>query len=113
MKLFIAALTLVFFTFLNWNCTKIDTTNIGSGLIPAIDNVYTFDTTLSVIANNFDSASKDCVKLYPTDDRPLGYIANDPYFGTTRANIYVEFKPASFPFNFLPQVNTSPQTSWQ
>ena len=100
MKLFLAALTLVFFSLLTWNCTKIDTTTIGNSLIPAVDNVSTFDTTISVIANNYDSSGKDCIKLYPTDDRPMGFISNDPLFGNTNANIYVEFKPPYFPYSF-------------
>ena len=100
MRSLIAAIVVALISLISWKCTKIDTTTIGNGLIPAVDNVSTFDTTVSVIANNYDSASKDCVKLFPTDERPLGYISNDPFFGTTRANIYAEFKPSSFPFSF-------------
>jgi len=35
------------------NCTKIKGTDIGLGLLPAIDNIVTFDTTFEVVANTF------------------------------------------------------------
>lgn len=102
-KLSLAFTAVLFFSFLNWHCTKIDTTSIGSGLIPGVDNVNTFDTTLSVIANNFDSTlqGKNCTVIYPTDDHVLGTITNDPLFGTTKATLYTELKPSGFPF-YLP-----------
>ena len=99
-RLIIALSAVTLLSLLNLNCTKIDTTTIGSGLIPAVDNVNTFDTTISILANNYDSFRVDCAKIYPTDERPLGYISDDPYFGTTTANIYTEFKPSFFPFKF-------------
>lgn len=100
-KLPLAFTGLLFFSFLSWNCTKIDTTTLGGNLIPAIDNVNTFDTLINVVANNIDSVpfGKECTIVYPTDDHVLGYIGNDPYFGTTKATIYTELKPA-FPFSF-------------
>ncbi len=102
-KLLLAFTALIIFSFFNWQCTKIDTTILGGGLIPAVDNVNTFDTIINVVANNFDSIpfGKGCVTIYPTDDHALGYINNDPYFGTTKATIYTELKPPSFPF-YLP-----------
>ena len=101
-KLPLAFTALIFFSFLSWQCTKIDTTNLGSGLIPVVDNVNTFDTIINVVANNFDSIpfGKGCVTIYPTDDHVLGYIGNDPYFGTTKATIYTELKPPRYPFYF-------------
>lgn len=101
-KLPLAFTGFIFFSLLSWHCTKIDTTNLGSGLIPAVDNVNTFDTIISVVANNIDSLpfGKGCAIIYPTDDHALGYISNDPYFGTTKATIYTELKPATFPFAF-------------
>lgn len=79
-------------------CTKIDTTNLGQDLIPAVDNVHTFETTLDVIANNFDN--DPCVPVSRNDLHALGIISNDPYFGKTDARIYLELKPASYPFSF-------------
>lgn len=105
MKLFVAAIGMALFSLFNWHCTKIDSTTIGSNLIPAVDNVSTFDTTINVITNNVDSNSIDCTNIYPTDDRPLGYISNDPYFGITNAIMYAEFKPLTFPFAFHPSLS--------
>ena len=81
----------------SFGCTKIDTTNLGQDLIPVIDNIHTFDTTFSVIANNFDD--NECDTVQRDDLQVLGLIVNDPYFGKTDARIYVEFKP-SFPYKF-------------
>lgn len=79
-------------------CTKIDTTTLGQSLIPGVDNIHTFDTTFAVIANNFDD--DECDTARRSDLQVLGLIENDPYFGKTNAKIYVEFKPASFPYTF-------------
>ena len=87
----------LFLFFLNWSCTKIDTTELGQGLIPVVDNINTFDTTIDVIANNFDSVYSECDSILSTDLHALGIIDNDPYFGKTSANIYIEFKPQTFP----------------
>jgi hypothetical protein len=91
---------LLFVIFFNWSCTKIDTTNLGQNLIPVVDNIHTFDTTLSVIANNFDSVQKDCAKVYPDGLFALGYIKSDPYFGTTQGTIFTTLEPPYFPFSF-------------
>jgi hypothetical protein len=79
-------------------CTKIDTTTLGQGLIPAVDNIHTFDTTYKIIGINYDSTQCDTINR--TGLQALGIIANDPLFGSTNANIYFEFKPQNFPFNF-------------
>lgn len=81
-----------------FGCTKIDATSIGNHLIPAVDNIHTFDTTFSIIANNFDEI--ECDSNHRGNLQALGLISNDPLFGGTNAKIYVEFKPSSFPFNF-------------
>ena len=86
---------LLAFTF---GCTKINTTSLGQNLIPAIDNIHTFDTTYQVIAVNYDSTQ--CDTIHRTGLQALGIIANDPLFGSTSANVYFEFKPKSYPFNF-------------
>ncbi|MEO6681231.1 MAG: DUF4270 family protein [Ginsengibacter sp.] len=78
------------------SCTKIDTTKLGADLLPAVDNIHTFDTTVNVIANNFDNLPS-CDTLNRTDLNALGIISDDPYFGKTKADIYVEFKPSFFP----------------
>lgn len=80
------------------SCTKIESTDIGAGLIPPVDNINTFDTTLDVTSFNlFDSDS-----TYPlrADNLVLGRISNDPLFGKTTAIVNVQPKPGYFPFRF-------------
>ncbi len=93
---FTGILILFFFVY---GCTKIDTTKLGQGLIPVVDNIHTFDTTYNVIATNYDDPSI-CDSVYRTDLHALGIISNDPLFGKTSASIYLELKPNVYPFTF-------------
>lgn len=81
-------------------CTKIESTTIGSGLIPAIDGVNTLDTTLEVITDNFLSYNSDSVMVDKGDDHVIGVINNDPLFGKTTAETYFELKPTSYKYSF-------------
>lgn len=92
---FTGILILLSFAF---GCTKIDTTSLGQSLIPVVDNINTFDTTFSVIANNFDDT--ECDTIHRDNLQTLGIISNDPLFGKTNAKIYVELKPQYFPYSF-------------
>lgn len=94
--LFIALTAVVFFSFLNWNCTKLDTTKIGSDLLPAVDNVNTFDTILTV--NSTQGLFLDSTYIGKTDDYALGSITFDPLFGLTTANAFMQLKPPFFPY---------------
>ncbi|GAC1395091.1 MAG: hypothetical protein NVSMB63_14860 [Sediminibacterium sp.] len=78
-------------------CTRITSTDIGTGLIPPIDGVNTKDTLLDVITNNFDDA--DTARIYRSDNHVLGAITKDPLFGTTTAAMFFELHPDSYPFN--------------
>lgn len=78
------------------NCTKIDTTKVGAGLIPGVDNIHTFDTTFSVVANNFDAVTS-CDSISSRDLLASGIITDDPLFGRTRAEMYFELKPSNYP----------------
>ena len=78
-------------------CTKISETEIGTGLIPAIDGIITKDTNITIYAKNWTDV--DTVRPSLSDDHALGYI-NDPLFGTTTAAINVQMQPTSFPFSF-------------
>ncbi len=73
-------------------CKKInESTELGYDLIPPIDGVNTFDTSLSIISDNFlfnDSTETDFA-----DDLAIGTITNDPEFGTTRADAYITLRP--------------------
>ena len=80
-------------------CTKLDTTDIGSDLLPAVDNVNTFDTIISINTSQ-GVFSSDSTKVVNTDDHVVGKITNDPLFGTTDAGIYVQFKPTFFPYYY-------------
>lgn len=96
-KLCCIAVAILFFIS---GCTKIETTDIGSGLIPPIDGVTTLDTTLEVITDNFLDPTNDSLKVYKSDDHVIGVINNDPLFGKTTAQTYFELKPTSYKFSF-------------
>lgn len=91
-KLFIA-FSLIFA--LLYSCTKIVTTDIGSGLLPPADDVTTKDTEIEISTMNmrFDS-----VAVGISDDHVLGYV-NDPIFGKTTASINFQVAPPSTPFS--------------
>lgn len=80
-----AVLSVLFLTFF-FSCTKInEATELGDGLIPAVDNVNTFDTTITLDAayRMFNDTSRHFV----TENMALGRI-NDPVFGTANADMY-------------------------
>ncbi|MFN2457218.1 MAG: DUF4270 domain-containing protein [Chitinophagaceae bacterium] len=100
-----ALCSIVFFIFsfvVFSSCTKInESTELGSDLIPPIDNVNTFDTTLTVETyNEVFSQLTDSSRSRKTDEQFLGYISNDPLFGKTTASMFLELKPASFKYSF-------------
>ena len=81
-----------------WNCTKLDTTDIGSDLLPVVDNVNTFADTLLI--NTTQGLFNDSTTIGKYDDYAVGRISNDPLFGTTTANIYMQLKPPFYPYYF-------------
>ncbi|RYF96631.1 MAG: outer membrane beta-barrel domain-containing protein [Chitinophagaceae bacterium] len=54
------------------SCSRIDTTDIGNGLIPVVDNVNTFDTTYDVITDNF--LFNDSSRIFDNEDHALGFF---------------------------------------
>lgn len=89
--------------FLFSTCRKInDYTEVGGGLIPPIDNINTFDTSISVQAyNDIFTSLTDSQRIAKTDEYFLGLINNDPVFGTTDARIFLQLKPGvygSYPY---------------
>jgi len=80
-------------------CSKLDTTDIGSDLLPAVDNVTTFDTLLDVTTTQ-GVFNLDSTQVANSDDHVLGRINADPLFGSTIANVYAQFKPAFYPFYY-------------
>ena len=68
-------------------CKKLnESTELGGGLIPPVDNINTFETYLDVITDNIVFA--DTTKVYNNDNLGVGHIVNDPEFGATHANAY-------------------------
>ena len=90
------AILLVSFLLVTTSCTRITNTEIGSGLIPAVDGVNTFDTTMQVITDSFEET--DTTRIYKQDVHSLGTIFNDPIFGRTSASLNFELLPQFFPF---------------
>lgn len=76
------------------SCNKIDTTTIGDGLIPVVDNINTFDTVLDVVTDNF--LFEDSTTVSAAENHALGYVSNDPVFGKITASIYAHFQPSLF-----------------
>ena len=69
-----------------FSCTKVnEATELGDDLIPAVDNVNTFDTTFEVQAAYFPF--EDSSKHLINENMALGRV-NDPAFGSTNADIY-------------------------
>jgi hypothetical protein len=64
---------------------------LGGDLIPAVDNITTFETVLDASTKNnfFD----DSTKLTILQNVALGYL-NDPEFGQTTADVYFNVVPA-------------------
>jgi hypothetical protein len=94
------------FTFIA-SCTKISNTEIGNGLIPAIDGVATGDTTIDV--NTFN-VLLDSIRVSKYQEMVLGNIDNDPLMGKTKAIINAEFKPTYFPYYYEVSNKIDPTT---
>lgn len=79
----------LFVSFLSlFSCTKInESTTLGGGLIPGVDNINTFDTTLEVFSDNRIVWDSDTTRLGYDDFVAVGQM-NDPEFGGTKANLY-------------------------
>jgi hypothetical protein len=84
----------------NWNCTKIDTTELGGDLLPAVDNVSTFADTLLIDASREQLNEDDTFRISRSEPHLLGNVNNDPIFGKTKADIFVQLKPTFFPYYF-------------
>lgn len=78
-------------------CTKIESTQLGSDLIPVVDNVNTFETILPIVANNYIDETE--YRLNASNPHMVGAISQDPVFGKSRATMFFEMKP-TFPFVF-------------
>ncbi|HEY6062532.1 MAG TPA: DUF4270 family protein, partial [Chitinophagaceae bacterium] len=83
-------------------CKKLnESTELGGGLIPPVDNINTFETYLDVVADN--KLFQDTTKVYFNDNLGVGHISNDPEFGTTHADAYFNVSPSFF--SYYPFIN--------
>lgn len=102
--LFSSAFLLLFIGFNS--CKKInEATELGSGLIPAVDNVNTFEMTLSTQTKNRLYTSDSSYFGFNgfgvvNDDAVIGNITNDPEFGSANAAAYFTIAPSSGTYPF-------------
>lgn len=84
------------------SCRKInEATSLGADVLPIIDNVTTFDTSLAVeVYNGLFTLLTDSTRSNYGSEHFLGLITNDPLFGKTDARVFVELKPPGYPFAF-------------
>jgi hypothetical protein len=93
-KIFVSLIVVLTGLLIYSSCTKIDTTDLGNDLIPAVDNVHTFETILDVETNNF--LFPDTTRTYGSQPVPIGAISDDPEFGKTTAHLYLSLVPQSY-----------------
>ena len=98
---FTASFVLFFLIFFS-SCKKInEATELGSELIPEVDNINTFADTLAVETyNELFTNLNDTTPISKTDIHYLGQINNDPLFGRTTGSIFLELKPSSYKYSF-------------
>jgi Domain of unknown function (DUF4270) len=79
-------------------CRKInEATSLGGDLVPPVDNINTFDTTIDVQTfNDTFGLANDSQYLARSEDHFLGLINNDPFFGKTDARLFLEIKPTQY-----------------
>lgn len=96
MKNIFLAPVLVLVTILSFtSCSRIDTTDLGNELIPAVDNINTFDTVMNVTSDNVLMA--DSTRMFGSFTHAIGIIDNDPEFGKTEASLFASFAPTGLP----------------
>jgi hypothetical protein len=79
-----------------FSCKKInESTELGDGLIPAVDNVTTFDTSMLAITNNIRGI--DSIRLTSSDYVAAGHLNDNPEFGTVHANFQFGIAPSTNP----------------
>lgn len=93
-----ALLSFIAIIVLAWGCTKLDTTNLGTDLIPAVDNVHTFRDTFNIETSQGFFNDTSVVSI--SNNHALGTISNDPLFGKTEANVFLQLKPPFYPYYF-------------
>jgi len=69
---------------------------MGLGLLPSLDYFNTKDTSLDVITTTVDYP--DTLRISGYDNQIVGSITDDELFGTTKASMFFQLLPNSFPF---------------
>jgi hypothetical protein len=95
-RILVLSIGLVFLSSLFFfsSCKKInEATQLGDDLVPAVDNVHTFEMALNAVTNNI--LINDSTQVVYSDLLALGDF-NDPDFGHTHANIDFNISPSSF-----------------
>jgi hypothetical protein len=86
------------------SCKKVnEATELGGDLIPAVDNITTFDTILEVQSFNYLMPMQlDSSRSAASDIQYLGAISNDPQFGKSSGTMFLQLKPSVYrkPFAF-------------
>ncbi|MGH2553838.1 MAG: DUF4270 family protein [Chitinophagaceae bacterium] len=78
-------------------CKKLnEATELGGGVLPAVDNINTFETFLDVTTDNL--LFQDTTKVYYGDNLAFGHIGNDPEFGSTHADAYFGVSSIFYPY---------------
>ncbi|ANH81234.1 hypothetical protein A8C56_09775 [Niabella ginsenosidivorans] len=78
-------------------------TELGRNVLPPIDNVHTFDTTIDVVTTNGQFAlDADTFRTGVAFYQMMGNIGNDPLFGKTNAQLYLQLSPTGYPFKNVP-----------
>ncbi|GAB4091803.1 DUF4270 family protein [Flaviaesturariibacter terrae] len=86
------------------SCRKInEATELGGGLVPAVDNINTFETFLDVLTDN--GRWNGNTTTSPADLVAIGAITNDPEFGNSKADAYFNFGPAFYGVGTYPYYN--------
>lgn len=88
--------------FLAFSCKRInEATDLGEDLLPGVDGVSTFDTTLTSL-QTYNHIFPDSLKIRVgfDNDQILGNISNDLLFGKTNAKMFVQLKPETYPWSF-------------
>jgi hypothetical protein len=85
------------------SCKRInEATDLGEDLLPGVDGVHTFDTTLTSLQtySHITDPSKDSIRIRFAEDQILGSISGDPLFGQTNAKMFIQLKPETYPWSF-------------
>ena len=97
----------IFLGLLSFNsCKKInEATELGADLIPAVDNINTFERALNTLTDN--RLLNDSAELFLSDFIAIGNL-NDPEFGNTTASGF--FNISRTAFGFYPFIATKPDS---